>query len=83
MRTRALTRRQTSFRLYGYLLDVLKKDAARRKSSLNSYVESILMESVEWEPNEDTLQAMDDIKNKRNLEPFNLDEFRRQYRKSK
>ena len=76
MRTKTLNRRQTSFRLYDRLLDKLKKEAARNNKSLNNYVENILMDSVEWTLNAETLKAFDDIEHRRNLEVLDVDNFK-------
>lgn len=82
-RRQTITRRQTSFRLSDHLLEMLKKDAARNHRSLNNYVEHILMESVEWVPNAETLKAIYDAEHDIDLEPFDFSVFDHQAKKSK
>ena len=50
----AVIRKQTSFRLREDLLKVLQEEARKANRSLNNYVESMLMEVVYSEPNEET-----------------------------
>ena len=50
----AVIRKQTSFRLREDLLKVLQEEARKSNRSLNNYVESMLMEVVYSEPNEET-----------------------------
>ena len=54
----AVIRKQTSFRLREDLLKVLQEEARTAKGSLNNYVESMLMEVVYSEPNEETKAAI-------------------------
>ena len=70
------THKQISFRLPEYLIEALKKEAEERDSSLNSHVAMILLDSIEWEPNEETLKAFDDIEHQRNLEVLDVDNFK-------
>ena len=64
METIASDRKQTAFRLRKDLLERLKVEArkeieARKENrSLNNYVESVLMDVVYREPNDETLAAM-------------------------
>lgn len=51
-----------AFRLNADLLDKLKKEAKKTNSSLDNYIESILMESVYYEPNETTLAAVEEAR---------------------
>ena len=55
MNTVAFDRKQTAFRLRTDLLDRLKVAAKKENRSLNNYVESVLLEAVYREPNEETL----------------------------
>lgn len=53
--TVAFDRKQTAFRLRTDLLDRLKVAAKKENRSLNNYVESVLLDAVYREPNEETL----------------------------
>jgi hypothetical protein len=60
-----LRRKQTSFRLREDLLERLRDAAQLANSSLNSYVESVLMDDVCCEPNPETLAAIDEVRSGR------------------
>lgn len=75
MNTLAVDRKQTAFRLRTDLLDRLKVAAKKENRSLNNYVESVLLDAVYREPNEETLAAMKDAKENGNLETLDLDNF--------
>ena len=75
MNTVAFDRKQTAFRLRTDLLDRLKAAARKENRSLNNYVESVLLDAVYREPNEETLAAMKDAKENKNLETLDLDNF--------
>lgn len=75
MNTLAVDRKQTAFRLRRDLLDRLKVAAKKENRSLNNYVESVLLDAVYREPNEETLAAMKDAKENGNLETLDLDNF--------
>ena len=75
MDTVAFDRKQTAFRLRTDLLDRLKVAAKKENRSLNNYVESVLLDAVYREPNEETLAAMKDAKENKNLETLDLDSF--------
>ena len=75
MATVAFDRKQTAFRLRTDLLDRLKAAARKENRSLNNYVESVLLDAVYREPNEETLAAMKDAKENKNLETLDLDNF--------
>ena len=62
MNTVAVDRKQTAFRLRTDLLDRLKVAAKKENRSLNNFVESVLLDAVYREPNEETLIAMKDAK---------------------
>lgn len=51
-------RKNQSFRLPVDLIDRLKQLAQRHNSSLNHYVETLLLDAARHEPNEVTLAAM-------------------------
>lgn len=73
MDTVAFDRKQTAFRLRTDLLDRLKAAARKENRSLNNYVESVLLDAVYREPNEETLAAMKEAKENKNLETLDLD----------
>ena len=75
MNTVAVDRKQTAFRLRTDLLDRLKVAAKEENRSLNNFVESVLLDAVYREPNEETLTAMKDAKENGNLETLDLDNF--------
>ena len=75
MNTVAVDRKQTAFRLRTDLLDRLKVAAKKETRSLNNFVESVLLDAVYREPNEETLTAMKDAKENGNLETLDLDNF--------
>ena len=54
----AIDRKQTAFRLSTDLLDRLRLAAKKQNRSLNNFVESILMDVVYNEPNEETKEAI-------------------------
>ena len=58
-------RRPTSFRLRADLLEGLKRNAARENRTLNNYVESVLLDIVYNEPNEETKAAIVEAKNRK------------------
>ena len=72
MNTIAVDRKQTAFRLRTDLLDRLKVAAKKENRSLNNYVESVLLDAVYREPNEETLATMKDAKENGNLETLDL-----------
>lgn len=75
MNTVAVDRKQMAFRLRTDLFDRLKVAAKKENRSLNNYVESVLLDAVYREPNEETLTAMKDAKENGNLETLDLDNF--------
>ena len=75
MNTVAVDRKPTAFRLRTDLLDRLKVAAKMENRSLNNFVESVLLDAVYREPNEETLIAMKDAKENGNLETLDLDNF--------
>ena len=73
-----IERKQTAFRLRKDLLDKLKKDAAKENRSVNNYVETLLLDAVYREPNEDTLEAIREAmsgKSAGTLDMSNFDSF--------
>ena len=62
-----MDRKQTAFRLRKDLLERLKIEARKENRSLNNYVESVLLDAVYREPNEETFAAMEEARNGKNL----------------
>lgn len=69
----AIPRTQTAFRLSNELLRRLKIEARKQNRSLNNYVESVLMDAVYRVPNRETLAAMEEAREEKNLEIINLE----------
>lgn len=57
-----IERKQTAFRLRTDLLKRLRIVAQKENRSLNNYVESVLMDLVYKEPNEDTKAAIEEAR---------------------
>ena len=57
-----IDRKQTAFRLSTDLLERLKMAAKRQNRSLNNFVESVLMDVVYNEPNEEIKAAIEEAK---------------------
>ena len=68
-----IPRTQTAYRLSNELLRRIKIEARKQNRSLNNFVESVLMDVVYRTPNKETLAAMEEAKDNRNLETINLD----------
>lgn len=66
---------QTAFRFRKDLLNRLKIRARKENRSLNNYIETILMDVVYNQPNEETIAAINDAKSGKNLEKLNMKEF--------
>ena len=62
----SVVRKKVSFRLNVDLLEELKRKAASANRSLNNYVESVLLDDVYNEPNEETRAAIEEVKSGRN-----------------
>ena len=58
-------RRPASFRLRTDLLERLKRNAMREHRTLNNYVESVLLDFVYDEPNEETKAAIEEAQSRR------------------
>ena len=69
----AIPRTQTAFMLSDELLRRLKIEARKQNRSLNNYVESVLMDAVYRVPNRETLAAMEEAREEKNLETINLE----------
>ena len=61
-----ITRKNTSFRLRTDLLERLRHNAAIANRTLNNYVESVLLDVVYHEPNEETKAAIEEVMSGRN-----------------
>ena len=68
-----ITRTQTAFRLSTELLKKLKIEARKQNRSLNNFVESVLMDAVYRTPNAQTMSAVREAREDKNLETINLD----------
>ena len=76
MRTSSNTGKvQTAFRFDQELLRRLKAKAKQENRSLNNYVETVLMDIVYDEPNEETVEAIREAQGGRNLERLDLDRY--------
>ncbi|MBR1402331.1 MAG: toxin-antitoxin system protein [Prevotella sp.] len=60
-----IVRRPASFRLRADLLEGLKRNAARENRTLNNYVESVLLDIVFDEPNDETKAAIEEAMNRK------------------
>ena len=60
----ATIKKQTAFRLDSDLLDALKLAAKREHRSLNNFVETLLMQVMYTEPNEETKAAIAEARSK-------------------
>lgn len=67
-----IERKQTAFRLSTELLARLKEEAIKENRSLNNYVESLLMSIVYNKPNKQTIDAMKEAKESRELETLDV-----------
>lgn len=68
----AIERKQTAFRLSTELLAKLKEEATKENRSLNNYVENLLMNIVYNRPNKQTINAMKEAKEDRELETLDV-----------
>lgn len=67
---------QTAFRLEKELVEELKAQAKKNKRSLNNYVEVILSKVVEKQPNDETIEAIEEALNSKDLKPISdVDKF--------
>lgn len=62
---KTITRNPVSFRLRSDLLAGLKRNAARENRTLNNYVESLLLDIVYHEPNDETKAAIEEAMNRK------------------
>lgn len=66
---------QTAFRFDRELLSRLKIKAKQENRSLNNYVETILMDIVYHEPNDETIEAIREARSGKNQEQLDLENF--------
>ena len=67
---------QTAFRLDKELLELIKAKAKAQKRSLNNYIEYLLYREIGNIPNEETVKAIEDARNNKNLTVINdLDKY--------
>ena len=57
----SIIRKPASFRLRADLLEGLRRNAARENRTLNNYVESVLLDVVYNEPNDETKAAIEEV----------------------
>lgn len=68
--------KQMTFRFNKNLIDTAKEMAKSQNRSLNNFIESLLYREVGHTPNDETIRAIDDARNDRNLEIIDdLDEY--------
>ena len=74
MRMQTLARKiQTAFRFDSELLRRLKIKAKQENRSLNNYVETVLMDIVYDEPNEETVKAIKEAQSGKEQERLDLE----------
>ena len=66
---------QTAFRLDSDLLARLKALAKKENRSLNNYVETVLMDVVYDEPNNETLEALNEVRGGKQLQKLDVDKL--------
>lgn len=66
---------QTAFRFDSELLRRLKIKAKQENRSLNNYIETVLMDIVYDEPNDETVEAIKEAENGNKLESLDLEKF--------
>ena len=69
----AIAKVQTAFRFDKELIRRLKIKAKKENRSLNNYVETVLMDIVYDEPNEDTVAAIQEVRSGKKLEKLDVD----------
>ncbi|MDR1097304.1 MAG: toxin-antitoxin system protein [Tannerella sp.] len=70
-----VNRKQTAFRLREDLLNRMRTAAKKENRSLNNYVENTLMDIFYRKPNKETLEAIKEAMEGKNLETLNMDNF--------
>ena len=77
MNTQAITREKvtTSFRLNSELVERLRSMARRNNRSLNNFVETILFDVAYNEPNEETIDAINEARSVKKMDRFDMAEL--------
>ena len=70
------TKVQTAFRFDQDLIKRLKMKAKKDNRSLNNYVETILMDVVYDEPNDETVAAIEEVRSGKALEKLAPNQFK-------
>lgn len=65
----------TSFRLNTKLVERLRELAKESNRSLNNYVETLLLDIVYHEPNEETVEALKEARSGKKLDTFSRSEL--------
>ena len=65
----------TSFRLNTQLVERLRELAKKNNRSLNNYVETLLLDIVFHEPNDETIEAIEEVRSGKKLEAFDRSEL--------
>ena len=65
----------TSFRLNTKLVERLRELAKKSNRSLNNYVETLLLDIVYHEPNDETIEAIEEVRSGKKLEAFDRSEL--------
>ena len=66
---------QTAFRFDKELVRRLKIKAKKENRSLNNYVETVLMDIVYDEPNDETIEAINEVRSGKNLAKLDTEKF--------
>jgi chromosome segregation and condensation protein ScpB len=64
---------QTAFRLYKDLIHRLKMMARKENRSLNNYVETVLMNIAYNDPNDETIEAIEEARSGKPMEKLDVD----------
>ncbi len=67
-----IVRERTAFRLRKDLMSKIKAEAKKENRSVNNYVETLLLEALYKEPNEETLAAMREVESGAELEALDM-----------
>ncbi len=67
-----IVRERTAFRLRKDLMSKIKAEAKKENRSVNNYVETLLLEALYKEPNEETLAAMREVESGAKLEALDM-----------
>ena len=77
MNTQTITSKKTttSFRLNSDLVERLRSMARRNNRSLNNFVETILYDVAYNEPNEETIEAINEARSGKKMDRFDMAEL--------